>query len=68
MQIKTLFGDVIINAIKNAGFAVSAIILIQVVARAGLSLYECKFGTKHSNSDVKTGTSEVEVETSVLVA
>jgi len=33
------FGEVIVNAIKNAAFGVSVIILIQILARAGIDVY-----------------------------
>merc|ERR1712070_402869 len=37
--ISVLFGEVIVNAIKNAAFGVSVIILMQIFVRAGLDVY-----------------------------
>lgn len=41
-----LFGSTIINAIKNAGFAVAVIILIQIFVRAGIEIYQRKIAPK----------------------
>ena len=42
-QISNLFNPIVINGVKNAAFGVSIIILIQVVARAVVALYQWKY-------------------------
>jgi benzodiazapine receptor len=59
-EIIDLFGDVIVNAIKNAAFGVSVIVLIQIFARAGLSMYKKRF---EDNESISETTSELLVDT-----
>jgi len=60
--IVNLFGDVIVNAIKNAAFGVSVIVLIQIFARAGLGLYRKRFEDDKSTVEA---TSELLVDSAV---
>lgn len=67
-SIQDLFGDVITNSIKNAGFAVSVIILIQIFARVGLAVYQNKYAPEEETSSSGTPSdtaTEFQVDTGI---
>ena len=66
-QISNLFDPIIINGVKNSAFGVAIIVLIQVLARVCVALYQWKYSNSIADYASDTSGTEAIVDEGVPV-